>query len=110
MGGQPQPGHVNFSIPVVIPPELAQVAEDLIALKNTLREEIEFYRARGAKNLFSEREAAEFFGISLKSLREERLAGKISYSPIKGRFFYTRKNLEDYVERLQISAKAKKDK
>ena len=110
MDGQPLPGHVNFSVPIIVPPELAELAKDLTVLGNSLREEIEFYRAGRQKNVFSEQEAADFFGISVKSMREERNAGKISYTCVKGRFFYLRKNLEEYVEREQIVMKKKKNK
>lgn len=94
----------TFQIPVAYPPELLDLTKDLRNLQEKLREEIEFYRAQREKNTFSEKEAAEFFGISVKSLRELRNAGKISYTPVKGQFFYTRRNLEDYVENQQVTA------
>ena len=97
----------TFSIPVVVPPELAELAKDLTELKDRLREEIEHYRANREKTIFSEREAADFFGISLKSMRQIRGGGKINFTSVKGQFFYLRKNLEEYVEREQTKCRRK---
>jgi hypothetical protein len=46
---------------------------------------------------WEERELADYFGISLKSMKEERLAGKIGYKRVKGKIHYSRRHVEAYL-------------
>lgn len=103
MSGQQH--QATFHIPIVIPAELAELTTDMKTLMDDLRLQIEFYKTHSEQKIFSEKQAAEFFGISTKSIREERNAGKIDYTPVKGQFFYTRQNLEDYIAEQQTRAK-----
>lgn len=98
----------TLEVPVIIPPELEELVKDLSALQTELRREIEFYRTKGDRKIYSEREAAEFFGISVKSMRQLRNDGMINFTPVKGQFFYTRENFEEFVIREQAGFKKRK--
>ncbi len=46
---------------------------------------------------WNEQELADYFGISLKSLIQERLAGRIGYKRVKGKIHYSRRHVEAYL-------------
>ena len=48
--------------------------------------------------------SAPMIGVSLATLRRERRAGKISYRKIRGRYFYTKADLSEYLERQKVDA------
>ena len=92
---------VKFEIPVIIPPELAKLTQDLITLTNDLRREIDFYRETREPLSYSEKELADHFGISLISMERIRRAGKISYTRVAGKIHYTRAQISEYLEKEQ---------
>lgn len=99
---------VKLEIPVVIPPELAELTKSLIELKNELKREIQYYREQREPMSWSERELAEMFGISLVSMKRIRRAGKISYTRVAGKIRYSRAQVEEYHEKEQTKRKARK--
>ncbi len=98
----------TFTIPVVVPPELQDLVKELSELKTELKDQIEYYRAKNKREIYSEAEAAEYFGISVKSMRQIRNDGLINYTPVKGQFFYTEADFYEYVAREKAGLKKKK--
>lgn len=75
--------------------EIWKELEDLTAqIKDSIKPKKLFY---------TEREAAELLGVSVKSLSEERRKGKISHSRAVSKIFYLEKNIQEYLEATQIS-------
>lgn len=59
------------------------------------------------RELFTDKEAAEFLRISQVTLWRERKAGKISFRRIASKIVYLKQDIEEYLERGKRQAFAK---
>jgi excisionase family DNA binding protein len=79
---------------------------DLWQLASDIRTEVQSLIAEQRKPTISwpEDEAADILGVSKVTIQRLRREGKIGYTAVAGRARYTRKNLEDYLERNAMRA------
>ncbi len=52
--------------------------------------------------LFREHEAARFLRVSIDTVRRERRLGRIGYTPVRGRVFYTEEQLRAYLNSQEV--------
>jgi len=60
-----------------------------------------------AREIFTDKEASAYLRCSQVTLWRERKAGKISFRRIASKIFYTREDLESYIERAKRGFKTR---
>lgn len=97
MSANPITKMIPVTVELPLPFDAAAAAETISELRKTVAELKELIETSGTWISMTEEELADYFGISLKSLKEERCAGKIKYKRVKGKIHYSRKHIEDYL-------------
>jgi len=85
----------------VLVSELKGIVEDLRSEYAQLKQSI-------TPISFTERELADYFGISLITLGRIRRDGKISYTRVGGKIHYTRAHIEEFLTVTQTNRKGRK--
>ncbi|MCR8493166.1 helix-turn-helix domain-containing protein [Ochrobactrum sp. WV_118_8] len=60
----------------------------------------------GSAHMLTEKQAAEFLGVSIFTIRRRRKEGKIGAYPIGGKFFYSIEHLETYLKSIELCPKS----
>jgi hypothetical protein len=71
--------------------------ETFSELKQIVSELRELVKEASAPISFTEKQLAEYFGISELSLARLRRAGKIKYKRVAGKIHYTRRHVEEFL-------------
>lgn len=103
---------VSFSIPMPFGvEELSDALKEMRSLAGEIRQGLEIINAAGiGKISYSEEEAAELLEIAKTTLQKYRNEGKISYTPVGGKFRYTREHIENFIKTNQQLCKKDKRK
>ncbi len=59
------------------------------------------------KQIFTDKEASKFLGVSQVTLWRERKKGKITFRRIASKVFYLKQDIDDYLERNKREAFSK---
>lgn len=80
--------------------------KDVIDLLSVLIDEVRLLRecVNGPKSLYTNKEMKEVLKIDDKTLRKYRNDGLIGYSQIRDKFYYTHKDLSEFLSNNHMSA------
>ena len=101
----------NNQIVVNLPPDFGGNGELVNELKSAISDlklQMTDINSRLEPLFYTEADLAKEFGVSEISIQRLRRAGKVSFTRFAGKIVFTRKQIEESLENLQISCKAKK--